>query len=123
MPAAVPDLVAPILPAFPTEAGRSEAQELRARSEEGLRARLETQVFTARMPPDERETLARGYRERMDYELGVIEQMGYASYFLITWDLIRYAREAGIRVGPGRGSAAGAFRFWIRCLGQSALTA
>ncbi len=45
--------------------------------------------------------------ERLAYELKVINDMGFASYFLITWDLIRHAREAGIRVGPGRGSAAG----------------
>jgi DNA polymerase-3 subunit alpha len=45
--------------------------------------------------------------ERVAYELKVINDMGFASYFLITWDLIRYARECGIRVGPGRGSAAG----------------
>ena len=45
--------------------------------------------------------------ERVAYELKVINDMGFASYFLIVWDLIRYAREEGIRVGPGRGSAAG----------------
>ena len=44
---------------------------------------------------------------RIDYELGVICGMGFAGYFLIVWDLIRFARESGIRVGPGRGSAAG----------------
>ncbi len=44
---------------------------------------------------------------RIDYELGVIESMGFSAYFLVVWDLIRHAREAGIRVGPGRGSAAG----------------
>jgi len=46
-------------------------------------------------------------RERIDHELGVITSMGFAGYFLIVWDLIRHAREQGIRVGPGRGSAAG----------------
>jgi DNA polymerase-3 subunit alpha len=46
-------------------------------------------------------------RERIDHELDVIVQMGFAGYFLIVWDLIRFAREGGIRVGPGRGSAAG----------------
>ncbi len=46
-------------------------------------------------------------RERLDHELGVITQMGFSGYFLIVWDLIRFAREHGIRVGPGRGSAAG----------------
>ncbi|WP_419842322.1 DNA polymerase III subunit alpha [Candidatus Poriferisodalis sp.] len=44
---------------------------------------------------------------RIAYELRVVADMGFAGYFLITWDLIRHAREAGIRVGPGRGSAAG----------------
>ena len=46
-------------------------------------------------------------RKRVQYELDVIATMGFSSYFLIVWDLIRHAREAGIRVGPGRGSAAG----------------
>ena len=45
--------------------------------------------------------------ERLAYESKVIADMGFASYFLIVWDLIRYARSRGIRVGPGRGSAAG----------------
>ena len=54
--------------------------------------------------------------ERLAYELDVIKNMGFSSYFLITWDLIRHARESGIRVGPGRGSAAGcavAYCLWI----------
>ncbi len=46
-------------------------------------------------------------RDRLDYELSVIGKMGFESYFLIVWDFIRYAREQGIPVGPGRGSAAG----------------
>ncbi len=54
--------------------------------------------------------------ERVAYELKVINDMGFASYFLITWDLIKHARDGGIRVGPGRGSAAGcavAYCLWI----------
>lgn len=46
-------------------------------------------------------------RSRLEYELSVIHKMGYVDYFLIVWDFIRYARENGIMVGPGRGSAAG----------------
>ncbi len=46
-------------------------------------------------------------RERLEYELSVIESMGYVEYFLIVWDFINYAKENGIMVGPGRGSAAG----------------
>ncbi len=55
-------------------------------------------------------------RKRLDYELGVIAETGYAGYFLITWDFMRWAREHGIPVGPGRGSAAGslvAYSLWI----------
>ncbi len=54
--------------------------------------------------------------DRLGYELKVISDMGFSAYFLITWDLIRHARESGIRVGPGRGSAAGcavAYTLWI----------
>jgi len=54
--------------------------------------------------------------ERLAYELTVIGNMGFSSYFLITWDLIKHARDAKIRVGPGRGSAAGcavAYTLWI----------
>jgi DNA polymerase-3 subunit alpha len=54
--------------------------------------------------------------DRLGYELKVISDMGFSAYFLITWDLIRHARDAGIRVGPGRGSAAGcavAYTLWI----------
>jgi len=46
-------------------------------------------------------------REKLDYELGVIQKMGYVDYFLIVWDFINWAREHDIPVGPGRGSAAG----------------
>ena len=53
------------------------------------------------------ERLAEATSDRLSYELRVISTMGFSSYFLIVWDLIRYARSQGIRVGPGRGSAAG----------------
>ncbi|MGO9456835.1 MAG: DNA polymerase III subunit alpha [Acidimicrobiales bacterium] len=53
------------------------------------------------------DTLPDAVRDRLDYELSVIGDMGFAAYFLVVWDLIRFARESGIRVGPGRGSAAG----------------
>jgi DNA polymerase-3 subunit alpha len=50
-----------------------------------------------------------GYERRLTYEINMIKQMKYPGYFLIVWDFIRYAREHGIPVGPGRGSAAGSF--------------
>ncbi|MGN0015617.1 MAG: DNA polymerase III subunit alpha, partial [Candidatus Gastranaerophilaceae bacterium] len=52
-------------------------------------------------------TITKDLEERVRYELGVINQMGFPAYFLITWDFINYAKENGIPVGPGRGSAAG----------------
>ncbi len=52
-------------------------------------------------------------KERLDYEMGVIEKMGYESYFLIVWDFVRWAKERGIIVGPGRGSAAGSIVAYI----------
>jgi DNA polymerase III subunit alpha len=52
------------------------------------------------------------YEARLDKEIGVIRRVGFAGYFLIVWDFIRYARERGIPVGPGRGSAAGSLVAW-----------
>ena len=51
--------------------------------------------------------------ERLDYELGVINKMGFDTYFLIVWDFVHYARKSGIVVGPGRGSAAGAITTYL----------
>ncbi|HUY63185.1 MAG TPA: DNA polymerase III subunit alpha [Acidimicrobiales bacterium] len=52
-------------------------------------------------------SLPEAVTDRLEYELGVISKMGFSAYFLVVWDLIRHARQSGIRVGPGRGSAAG----------------
>jgi DNA polymerase III subunit alpha len=74
--------------------------------QEGLNKRLDTAVRqlelrgVRRSMPDE-------YRARLAYEIGVIKQMKYSGYFLIVWDFIKYARDHGIPVGPGRGSATG----------------
>jgi DNA polymerase III subunit alpha len=83
-----------LLPAFPCPDGLSESEFLRQKVWEGARARYGDPVPTA-------------VAERVEYELGVIEQMGFPAYFLIVADLCEYARSEGIRVGPGRGSAGG----------------
>jgi len=57
--------------------------------------------------PEDKRALAKTLRERLDYELAVIEKTGFLDYFLIVWDFINWAREHGIPVGPGRGSGAG----------------
>src|SRR6202453_467625 len=72
----------------------------------GFKKRLDTAVRTL----EARGTLrhqAHEYQSRLDYEIDVIKQMKYSGYFLIVWDFIKYARDHGIPVGPGRGSAAG----------------
>lgn len=85
----------PVLPRFPLPEGfSSDGEYLRHLTYEGARAR-----YGPELPAE--------VRERLEYELRVIDEMGFAAYFLIVWDLIRFARENGIRVGPGRGSAAG----------------
>ncbi|MEQ8357795.1 MAG: DNA polymerase III subunit alpha [Kiloniellaceae bacterium] len=107
-----PEFVSPILPPFTTTEGRSEAQELHAQSESGLQARLEKQVFTAQMDAAAREAAAKPYIDRLAFELGVIEEMGFAGYFLIVADFIKWAKGEGIPVGPGRGSGAGSVVAW-----------
>ena len=83
-----------LLPNFPVPAPYEEAGYLKHLVMEGARSRYGSSI-------------ADDVRERIDYELEVITKMGFASYFLIVWDLIRYATERAIRTGPGRGSAAG----------------
>jgi len=86
----------PKYPAFEPPEGISREAYLRDLCWSGLRAR-----FGERADSDP------VLRERLEYELGVIEKTGFVSYFLIVWDFINYAREQKIPVGPGRGSAAG----------------
>jgi DNA polymerase-3 subunit alpha len=90
---------APILPRFDSS-GADEAQALRKAARAGLQARL------ARYGVAQSHALEE-YHERLDFELGVIERMKYAGYFLIVADFIQWAKAQGIPVGPGRGSGAG----------------
>jgi DNA polymerase-3 subunit alpha len=89
---------APILPNFSGEGGRGEDDELAAQARAGLTDRL------ARRPHYASEDV---YRERLEYEIGVIQKMGFPGYFLIVSDFIKWAKSQGIPVGPGRGSGAG----------------
>jgi DNA polymerase-3 subunit alpha len=83
-----------VLPSFPVPDGSSEDAYLRELTYAGARER-----YGSELPAH--------VVERLEYELGVISDMGFSAYFLVVWDLVRYAKENGIRVGPGRGSAAG----------------
>ena len=90
------------LPAFFTPDGSDNLEFFRRLCQEGLIRRY------GEDPPQE-------YRDRLEYEICVISQMGYVNYYLIVWDFIRYARSVGIPVGPGRGSGAGSLAAY--CVG------
>jgi len=83
-----------LLPRFPVPAGESEDSWLIKQSNQGLAAKMNNQI-----PPE--------YQERLNFELDVMIKMGFPGYFLVVADLCNHARQVGIRVGPGRGSAAG----------------
>jgi DNA polymerase III subunit alpha len=83
-----------LIPRFPAPDGESEEAYLRRLAHAGLRERY------GDPPPAEAV-------ERLEMELAVIEKMGFAAYFLIVWDFVKFAKDNGIAVGPGRGSAAG----------------
>jgi DNA polymerase-3 subunit alpha len=93
------------LPEFPVPAGESVESYFEGRAAEGLDQRLEE--IRRRDPAAFSRHSVDAYRERLRYEIGVIQRMGFSGYFLIVWDFIREARAHDIPVGPGRGSAAG----------------
>ncbi len=80
------------LPAFPVPEGYTNEEFFRKLCYDGFRERYAD-------PPQ-------SYVDRLEYEIGIISRMGYVNYYLIVWDFIRYAKESGIPVGPGRGSGA-----------------
>ncbi len=101
------EVVDPILPRFETSEGRTEVEELKYEAEEGLKWRLENYVYTEKTTEEEKIEIAKPYWERLEYELGILIQMGFAGYFLIVADFIQWAKDQDIPVGPGRGSGAG----------------
>ncbi len=102
----------PILPPYPSEDGAPEEDELRRQASEGLEARLAEHVFTDEMSEDESKEIGKIYRDRLAFELDVIVGMEFPGYFLIVADFIKWAKEQGIPVGPGRGSGAGSVVAW-----------
>ncbi len=91
-------------PVFPLEPGESVEDRFELEVRQGFSKRIEA---IRRKRPGFSETNLKEYEERLEYELKIIKQMGFAAYFLIVSDFINYAKGCGIPVGPGRGSAAG----------------
>ncbi|MBE9375991.1 DNA polymerase III subunit alpha [Saccharopolyspora sp. HNM0983] len=89
------------MPQAKVEAGRTDVEVLRDEVEEFIPARFPDGSFT------------QDYRDQLEWELKVITEKGYSSYFLVVGDMIRWAKNNGIRVGPGRGSAAGALLSYV----------
>ncbi|MBK18967.1 MAG: DNA polymerase III subunit alpha [Rhodospirillaceae bacterium] len=100
----MPEEHPPMLPAFPTVGGMSEADQLEADAKDGLNIRLKDLGIS--------DSEAEPYRDRLNFELGVINDMGFPGYFLIVADFIQWAKNQGIPVGPGRGSGAGSVVAW-----------
>ncbi len=88
----------PRIPDFDVPAGHTAESYVEEETWKGLLARFKC---------IKRSEITTEYRERLEYELKMIEQMGFCTYFLVVWDYIKYARDNNIPVGPGRGSAAG----------------
>jgi len=89
-------------PEYPAPAGKTRESYLRELCYQGLRERY-----------GERAATDSDFVKRLDYELGVLEKTGFVSYLLIVWDFIHFAKEKGIPVGPGRGSAAGSMVAYV----------
>lgn len=92
------------LPAFPVPEGDTVDSFFERRAQDGLEERL--QEMSRRGTVDSRYSMDL-YRERLKFEIGVIQKLRFSGYFMIVWDFIRFARDSAIPVGPGRGSAAG----------------
>jgi DNA polymerase III subunit alpha len=88
----------PKIPEFPIPAGHTPATYVEDISREGLKERLRVKNYG---------DIDKEYQDRLDFELKMIDRMGFSTYFLVVWDYIKFARDRLIPVGPGRGSAAG----------------
>ena len=96
----------PMLPPFKTESGLSENEELEMQAKEGLKKRIEHSGVADGFTEQD-------YAKRLEYELSVIVKMGFAGYFLIVSDFIKWSKANNVPVGPGRGSGAGSIIAWV----------
>ena len=103
----------PLLPNFASGMDVSETDLLRTESVKGLRARLDFKAKEEGLKPGKDQEWETEYWDRLDFELGIINQMGFPGYFLIVADFIQWAKDHDIPVGPGRGSGAGSVVAWV----------
>ena len=108
----MPKTLDPILPKFVSAGVDNEEADLRLKSFAGLEKRFQENVFTMDSDEYSLEEKKKLYKERLQTELSIINQMGFPGYFLIVADFIQWAKKTGIPVGPGRGSGAGSLVAW-----------
>ena len=108
----MPKTLDPILPKFVSAGADNEEVDLRLKSFAGLEKRFQENVFTVDADEYSLEEKKKLYKERLQTELSIINQMGFPGYFLIVADFIQWAKKTGIPVGPGRGSGAGSLVAW-----------
>ena len=108
----MPKTLDPILPKFVSAGVDNEEADLRLKSFAGLGKRFQENVFTMDSDEYSLEEKKKLYKERLQTELSIINQMGFPGYFLIVADFIQWAKKTGIPVGPGRGSGAGSLVAW-----------
>jgi DNA polymerase-3 subunit alpha len=109
------------MPAWEDEEGlgRSEEELLKVQSQEGFEQKLRDFVFVDCKTEEEKKQKREEYQKRLDFELGIINQMGFPGYFLVVSDFCKWSLNNGVSVGPGRGSGAGSLVAW--CLDITAV--
>ena len=109
----MPEKKKPILPRFVDESGENEDDILDRQAHAGLVKRLQDEVLKYKVNINRNpKEVEQEYTERLEYELGVIKNMGFSGYFLIVSDFVKWSKQHDVPVGPGRGSGAGSLVGW-----------
>lgn len=104
--------VQPLLPIFECPDGKTQDEYITEEAYKGLDERMKAHVYFEGMTAEEKAEIDKRYYDRLEYELSVIKKMGFPGYFLIVSDFIRWSKNNGVPVGPGRGSGAGSIVAW-----------
>ena len=104
--------VQPLLPIFECPDGKTQDEFITEEAYKGLAEHMNNFVYYEGMTAEEKLEIDKKYYERLEYELNVIKKMGFPGYFLIVSDFIRWSKNHGVPVGPGRGSGAGSIVAW-----------
>ncbi len=108
----MPKVSKPVMPEFKVPEGQDEAGVLRTQAREGLKQKIERHLSSSVSWKGREEEMQKTYEERLEHELTIIINMGFAGYFLIVSDFVKWAKAHHIPVGPGRGSGAGSLVAW-----------